>query len=457
MFYVTTITPELRSKIERRSNRAWRRLHDGAPKSLSRISDVTKLTLLYRLPYTPDYYGKEKIRVVKHKDGWIEVDPKTTGLIDCKTKDDLDRLEKHGDTVRAYIVTNQDAKSSGKVLKIGKGYKTKDNARLQSRAQCLESANPGDRVFVVELHADDIEKSGYGYFEVKSFSVTDELDKETDLGFTVGLIDCQTKADIDKLKKHIGEVRAYVLKKREKRALPLNKKHTLKTGERYASRAEVVDAVRPGDKVYVAEFSYSDIDKHHTDGVSATAKLVEVLDPVKDLGFIVGSMLDMIKNSDFKKLAKHVGMVRGYKYVTEDLKSPTQTGNARITYKVGEEFEILNADTDPHNTCAAGINIATQEWCKGFAQPPKRALAFEFHSKDIAAIPTDGGKMRVFRCLCVEEVDIKTFAPLNPRPPAAPTETLPGDQAQLGSTAPKKSEPKKRGFWDKLMGRGAED
>ena len=51
---------------------------------------------------------------------------------------------------------------------------------------------------------------------------------------------------------------------------------------------------------------------------------------------------------------------------------------------------------------------------------PKRALAFEFHSKDIAAIPTDGGKMRVFRCRCVEEVHIDTFKPLNPKPATQP-------------------------------------
>ena len=428
---MTTITPDLRAKIERRAKRAWRRKRDGAPRSLSRISDVTERELKYRIPYTPDYYGTEKIRVVKHKDGTIEVNPKTTGLIDCKTKDDLDRLENHGDTVRAYIVTKQDAKAASKVLKIGKDYQLKtDDVRSESRAQCLERANPGDRVFVVELHADDITKHGYGYVETKRFSIVDELDQEDDLGFTVGLIDCQTKTDIDKLKKHIGEVRAYVLKKREKRALPLNKKHTLKTGERYASRAEVVDAVRAGDKVYVAEFDYSDIDKHHTDGVSATGKLVEVLDPVKDLGFTVGTMLDLLKNSDLKRLAKHDGMVRGYKYVTADLKSPTQTTNA-IQYKVGEEFEFPNADTNPKNTCAAGINIATQEWCKGSAAPPKRVLAFEFHTKDIAAIPTDSGKMRVFRCLCVEELD-QHFKPL---------------------AASKKPKKKKKGFMDKLLGR----
>lgn len=435
-----TITADLREKIARRSNRAWRRLRDGSPRPVTRISDVTPTELKYRLPYTPDYYGKETVRVVKHKDGTIEVDPKTTGLIDCKAKDDLAKLKKHGGTVRAYIVTMQKAEAGGKTLKKGKDFNLKSDVELQSRAQCLSGANPGVRVFVVELHVDDIKKATYGNFKALKISVVDELDPKKDLGFTTGLIDCRVGADIEKLKKHIGKVRGYVLKKREKRTLKLKVPHTLKTGERYQSLEAVKDAVRSGDKAYVAEFDYSDIEKHHTDGVSAAAKLTKELDPAKDLGFTVGTMLDMLKNSDLKRLAKHDGMVRGYKYVTEDLKSPTQTGPEQITYKVGEEFEIPNANTDPKQTCAAGINIATKEWCEGYAKPPKRALAFEFHSKDIAAIPTDGGKMRVYRCLCVEEVDVTTFKPLKP--------------AKADGKKPKKT--KKKGFFEKLLG-GGED
>jgi hypothetical protein len=434
---MTTISPELEEKIERRAKRAWRRRSGGASKPITRISDVSDTELNYRLPYTPDYYGKEKIRVVKHNDGRIEVDPKTTGLLDCKTLSDFDKLKKHGDLVRAYVVTKKDAKEGGKVFKVGKDLRLKFDVRTENRVQCLGRVNPGDRVFVVEFYADDIIKTGHGYVEINRLAVVDELDQEKDLGFTDGLIDCQSKADLDKLKKHIGDIRAYVLKKRPKKSLPLNKRHTLKTGERYSSREDVANRARPGDKVYVAEFGYGEIVKHHTDGLTAAGRIVEELDLVKDLGFTVGTMLDMLKNSDIKKLAKHDGMVRGYKYVTKDLKSPTQTGPEQITYKVGDEFEIPNADTNPRETCGKGINIATQEWCKGFAKPPKRALAFEFHSKDVAAIPTDGGKMRVFRCLCVEEVDIKTFKPLAPKTPKKVT---------------KKKVTKKKGFFGRLMG-----
>jgi len=437
-----TITADLREKIARRSNRAWRRLRDGSPRPVTRISDVTPTELKYRLPYTPDYYGKETVRVVKHKDGTIEVDPKTTGLIDCKAKDDLNKLKKHGDTVRAYIVTKKKAEAGGKTLKKGKDFNLKTSIDLQSRAQCLSGANPGDRVFVVELHADDIEKHGYGNFKAAKVSVVDELDPKKDLGFTTGLIDCRVGADIEKLKKHIGKVRGYVLKKREKRTLKLKVPHTLKTGERYQSLEAVKDAARPGDKAYAAEFDYSDIDKHHTDGVSASAVLTKELSQKKDLGFTVGTMLDMRTNEDIKKLRKHVGPIRGYKYVTKDLKSPTRTGADQITYKVGGVFEVKDANTDDHSTCEAGINIASQEWCKQYCKGDMRAIAFEFESADVAAIPTDGGKMRAFRATCVEELDPKTF------------NSFPKPKKMVTKKTTKKT--KKKGFFEKLLG-GSED
>lgn len=440
---MTTIPPELRDKIERRARRAWRRHRDGVTRRVTRISDVTDDELKYRLPYTPDYYGKEKVRVVRHKDGTIEVDPKTKGLIDCKLQNDLDRLKKHGDLVRGYITVKADAKlpNSKKVLKPGAAINTKTARVLKSREQCLSSANPGDRVFVVELHADDIERHSYGQFEAKQFTVIDELDQEQDLGFTTGLLDCRTKSDLVKVKKHIGSLRVYLLKKRIKKSLTLNKKHTLKTGERFKDRESVARVARPGDKVYVAEFDYTEIEKQHTDGLTATVKLVEELDPVDDLGFVPGKMLDLVNNSDLKKLKSHKGMVRAYKYVTKDLQSPTQS--PKITYAVGEEFEEPNANTNPKETCAAGINVASQEWCKTYSKDKGyRALAFEFHTDDIAAIPTDGGKLRVFRCLCVEEVDPKTYLPPGTSPSAPPS----APPSKAASPA------KKKGFFEKLLG-----
>ncbi|MGD9726955.1 MAG: hypothetical protein AB7L09_00615 [Nitrospira sp.] len=444
---MTTITQELRDKIERRARRAWRAHRDGATRKVSRISDVTDDELYYRLPNTPDYYGKEKVRVIRSQDGTVEVDPKTKGLIDCRVQNDLDRLKKHGDHVRGYVTVRQngDVFSGDQKLKPGKSYKAK-TVRIKSREQCLAEANPGDRVLVVELQADDIQHHAYGAFEAKVFSVTDELDQEKDLGFTLGLLDCLAKSDLVKVKKHIGSVRAYLLKKRLPKSLPLNKKHTLKVGERFQDRETAARFARPGDKVYVAEFDYTEIEKQHTDGLTASVKLVGELDPVADLGFDRGTMLDLVTNADLKALKSHKGMVRAYKYVTTELKSPTQTKTA-LQYVVGQEFEEPNANTDPYQACGAGINVASQEWCKNEARPGgHRALAFEFHVDDIAAIPSDGGKIRVFRCLCVEEVDPQTYQTIAPPPPPPPPPPPADQPEQKASHAPKK------GFFERFFG-----
>jgi hypothetical protein len=442
---MTIITDDLREKIERRSQRAWRRLKNGNTRKISRITGVTETELNYRVPDSPGYYGSEHVRVVKHVDGAIEVDPKTTGLIDCKSKDDLTKLAKHGGTIKAYAVVKKVATAAKNQLldkhlrKKGKIFTVKDGIELQSRSQSLSGVNPGDRVFVIELHADDIDKHSYGSFRATKMLIADELDPKKDLGFTTGLIDCLATADIAKLKKHIGKIRGYVLKKREKRSLKLNVPHTLKTGERYQSKEVVIAAVRPGDKAYVAEFDYSDVGKHHIDGVSASAVLTKELDQKKDLGFTVGTLLDMRHNADIEKLRKHVGKIRGYKYVTKDLKSPTRTGPEQITYKVGDDYEIKDANTDDGSACEAGINIGTAEWCKTYCNGEMRAIAFEFESADIAAIPLDGGKMRTFRTKCVEELDPTTFDPL-PKP----------KKAKKAKKIAK--ETKKKGFLGKLLG-----
>ena len=447
---MTTITPALRDKIERRARRAWRANRDGSTRQFTRISDVTADELKYRLPNTPDYYGKEKIRVVRLADGTVEVDPKTKGLIDCQLQTDLDRLKKHGGKVKAYVTVRQngDVLDGSQKIKPGGGYKDK-TVKFKSRAQAIDETNPGDRVLVVELRADDIDAHSYGQFETKIFSVVDELDQEKDLGFTTGLLDCLAKGDIEKVKRHIGSVRAYVLKRRIEKSLTLNKERKPKTGERFKSREEAARSARPGDKVYVAEFDYLDIEKQHTDGLTATVMLTEELDPINDLGFVPGPLIDMVSNSDLKKLDGYIGMVRAYKYVTKDLKSPTQ--GPAIRYKVGEEFEEPNANTKPEVACGAGINVASQEWCKNFSTTAHRALAFEFHSSDIAAVPNDGGKLRVFRCLCVEEVDVKTFQPLVvAETPKSPQDDL-DELCEPPDDRPKPDKGKKKGFFGKLF------
>lgn len=215
---MTTITPELRSKIERRARRAWKRRLEGSAHSVTRVSDVTDTSLKYRLPYTPDYYGSERIDVILKPDGSLDIDPKTTGLIDVLTNNDIKRLKKHGDSVRAYVLTKSDAKA-GKTglfskgeLKVGDTLDLKSAIDLTSREAAVEKVRGGERVFVVELTADQIESYGYdNNFSASKFTVVEELDPVKDLGFTTGLYDCLTKVDVENLRKrkHTGRVRAY--------------------------------------------------------------------------------------------------------------------------------------------------------------------------------------------------------------------------------------------------------
>ncbi len=442
---MTTITPDLRARIERRAKRAWRQRRVGASNHISRISDVTDSDLLYRLPYTPDYYGKEKVKVVRHRDGSIEVDPKTTGFIECKSKADLDKLKKHGGEFRAFMVVK-----GGTTYQLTT-YQQKSDP-LRSREQCLSEVNPGDRVYVVEADANDL-TLGSDSIIAREFSVVGELDQVKDLGFTTGLLDCLTKADRDKLKKHIGSVRAYVLKKLEKRHLSLNKNHTLKTGERYASRQEVVAAARPGDRAYAAEFDYQDIEKLHSNGISASAKLVEELDGVKDLGFTTGSLLDLKNSADIEQLRKHIGPVRGYKYTTVYGESPTQS--PKIKYEPGKDYEVKDANTDEGLDYGAGINIASQDWVRSFGHAADlRWFAFKFDSADIAAIPINqSGKLRCFRVTCVEEVDRK-FVSLTPKALTPPVDVVEASADPAIAPEPK---PKKRSLLDRLLGREGVD
>jgi hypothetical protein len=140
-------------------------------------------------------------------------------------------------------------------------------------------------------------------------------------------------------------------------------------------------------------------------------------------------LLDLKSKFDLSKLKKHNGLVRAYKYTDKDGKSPIQTSNA-IKYEVGKDYEIKDANTDPSSNCHTGVNIASLDWCKSSMYGEYRLFAVEFHSKDVAAIPTNSdGKFRVFRCKVVEELD--------PKDPAKVIDKIPAPPPQ-GTTTPRK-------------------
>jgi len=99
------------------------------------------------------------------------------------------------------------------------------------------------------------------------------------------------------------------------------------------------------------------------------------------------------------------GKIRAYKLVNEKDEGPFNGG---IKYRLGESYNVKNADTNEYQQCGAGINLATLGWCVNNWQKGYKILVAEFTAKDIATIPiaTDG-KFRVKKCKIIREKNLK--------------------------------------------------
>ena len=98
------------------------------------------------------------------------------------------------------------------------------------------------------------------------------------------------------------------------------------------------------------------------------------------------------------------GPIRAYKLVNEYGEGHVNGG---LKYVIGESVEVPDANTDPAEHCAAGVNVATLDWCMREWRTGYRILIVEFMASDIAAIPTaTDGKFRLHRCAVVGEKDL---------------------------------------------------
>ena len=104
------------------------------------------------------------------------------------------------------------------------------------------------------------------------------------------------------------------------------------------------------------------------------------------------------------------GKIRAYKLTTNDECGTfphLHNGNS-IYYHNGETVSVNNADTNEHERCGAGINIATLDWCMKEWKPGYRIKLVEFMAKDIACIPTaTDGKFRLHRCKVLRDIDLR--------------------------------------------------
>ena len=84
--------------------------------------------------------------------------------------------------------------------------------------------------------------------------------------------------------------------------------------------------------------------------------------------------------------------------------------NGGLKYIAGETVAVDDASTTDTEQCAAGINVATLDWCMHEWRSDYRILKIYFTADDIACIPiaTDG-KIRLHRCRVGEAVDLKSI------------------------------------------------
>ena len=116
--------------------------------------------------------------------------------------------------------------------------------------------------------------------------------------------------------------------------------------------------------------------------------------------------LDHLRVQPLLMLMDQPGKIRAYKLVTADGLSPMHTLGG-LKYEIGKTVSVKDANTDVTGLCAAGINVATLDWCLKEYQDGWRILIVEFTAKNIACIPTaSDGKFRLRKCKVVGEKDL---------------------------------------------------
>ena len=111
-------------------------------------------------------------------------------------------------------------------------------------------------------------------------------------------------------------------------------------------------------------------------------------------------------------LKEQTGNIRAYKLVNNESEGIYRGG---IKYVIGKTVKVDDIDENENEQCAAGINLATLDWCMKEWQEDYRILIAEFPrwiKKDgekidniIIPIATDG-KFRVRKCKIVGEKDL---------------------------------------------------
>lgn len=84
-----------------------------------------------------------------------------------------------------------------------------------------------------------------------------------------------------------------------------------------------------------------------------------------------------------------------------------------LTCAPGAVLEVKRAVRSRKRDCAAGVNVATREWCKltyygELVWGGYRLWFVEFEARDIASVPINTeGKFRLFRCRVIRQVKVE--------------------------------------------------
>ena len=114
-------------------------------------------------------------------------------------------------------------------------------------------------------------------------------------------------------------------------------------------------------------------------------------------------------------LLDQVGEIRAYKLVTEECTGPW---HGSINYEIGQTYTEPGFCSDEQEQRAAGINLATLDWCLKEWRPGYRIFIASFKRKfgneDNICVPIGSdGKFRVRSCKIISEVDLQKIGFLN--------------------------------------------
>lgn len=98
--------------------------------------------------------------------------------------------------------------------------------------------------------------------------------------------------------------------------------------------------------------------------------------------------------------------LRAFKYTRPNGSSPVKPKHQpKLTCKKGAFLEVQEANTDYRATCAAGVNVGTEAWCRQEMRKGDKLWAVEFQGTDIACVPGgSNGNFRLYRGTVVGRV-----------------------------------------------------